>query len=194
MGNTVTNVSAGKPDIGGAIFRAPLGTSLPTSVGATLNSAFKCMGYISDAGLVNSNSPSNTAIKAWGGDNVLQIQSDKPDTFQFTMIEVMNTEVLKAVYGDANVTGDLTNGITIEANSEEQKDCCWVVDMILRNGAKKRVVMPCGRVTAVGDITYSDSAAIGYQTTVAAMPDSDGNTHYEYIKGPTGATGATGTT
>lgn len=191
MANTVNQVSAGQPGVGGAVYRAPLGTSLPTSVSASLAAAFKCMGYISDAGLTNSNSPANTAIKAWGGDNVLNIQTDKPDTFKFVMIEALNAEVLKAVYGDDNVSGSLQTGLTITANSKEQKDCCWVIDMILRNGAKKRITIPVGKVTAVGDVVYSDSAAIGYETTVSAAPDSSGNTHYEYILGATGATGQT---
>lgn len=193
MANTVSHVTAGKPAVGGAVYRAPLGTSLPESISAELT-GFTCMGYISDAGLTNSNSPANTAIKAWGGDNVLNIQNDKPDTFKFVMIEALNVDVLAAVYGDDNVSGDLANGITVKANSQEQKDCCWVVDMIMRNGAKKRVTIPCGKIIAVGDIIYSDSAAVGYDTTISAAPDEDGNTHYEYILGPTGATGATGNT
>ena len=190
MANT-EQVTAGKPAVGGAVYRAPLGTSLPTSVNDSIT-GFTCMGYISDAGLTNSNSPANNAIKAWGGDNVLNIQNDKPDTFKFVMIEALNIDVLKAVYGDDNVTGALTTGITVKANSKEQKDCCWVVDMIMRNGAKKRIVIPCGKVTAVGDVTYSDAAAVGYDTTISAAPDNAGQTHYEYILGPTGATGATG--
>ena len=47
--------------------------------------------------------------------------------------------------------------------------------------ALKRVVLPNAKVTTVGDITYSDGAAVGYETTVSAFPDADGNTHYEYI-------------
>jgi len=188
MGNTVTNVSAGKPAIGGAIFHAPLGTTLPEDAPSTLNEAFVCLGYCSDDGLVNSNSPESSVIKAWGGDTVLSIQESKDDTFKFTLIEVLNPDVLSAIYGSDNVTGNLSTGIKIVSNSDEPEEGAWVIDMIMRNGVFKRIVIPDAKVSEVGDITYSDSDAVGYETTLQCMPDSDGTTHIEYIVAPSSST------
>lgn len=179
--NNSANVTTGKPKKGGAVFRAPLGTALPTTAKDELDEAFKNLGYCSDSGITNSNSPSNTSVKAWGGDVVLNTQTEKPDTFKFTLIEAMNENVLKTVYGDDNVSGDISKGIAIKANSDEQMESAWVIDMILKGGALKRVVIPNGKVTAVGDVTYADTSAVGYETTVSASPDESGNTHYEYI-------------
>lgn len=180
---SANNVSVGKPKIGGQIFRAPFGTALPTSAEAQLNEAFKALGYCSDAGVVNSNTADTTDIKAWGGDVVLTVQTGKADTWKFTLIEALNVEVLKAAYGDENVTGTLETGITVNANSKEQAVCSWVIDMVLNGDIAKRVVIPQGKVVSVGDITYKDDTVIGYETTVSATPDANENSHYEYLKG-----------
>lgn len=177
---TVTNVTAGKPAAGGAIYRAPLGTTLPTDATTALDAAFVSLGFCSDDGLTNSNSPESDNVKAWGGKNVLALQTDKPDTFQFKLIEVLNPNVLKAVYGDDNVTGTLSTGITVKANADEPEEACWVVDMVLRDGAVTRKVLPDAKVTELGDIVYKDDEVTGYEVTLLAMPDATGQTHYEY--------------
>ena len=194
MANTVNNVNVGKPKVGGAVWTAPMGTTVPTDATSDLGSAFECLGFISDAGVTNSNSPSSTSFKAWGGDRVYDAQTEKPDTFKMVLIETTNIAVLKSVYGDDNVTGTFETGIHVKANSKEAATRVLVIDMVLRDGALKRIVIPQAKVTAVADITYSDSSLVGYDTTFSAYPsDAEGNTHHEYIKA-TGATGATGET
>ena len=84
MANNAANVTAGKPMIGGAVHVAPIGTTLPTTALATLNEAFLDIGYISADGISNDISRTSTSIRAWGGDEVLNIQNEKNDIWTFT--------------------------------------------------------------------------------------------------------------
>lgn len=177
-------VTVAKPKKGGAVFRAPLGTPLPVSASEALNEAFVSLGYISTDGVTNANSPESESVKAWGGDTVYTYKKEKPDTFKMTLIEALNVEVLKAVYGDSNVTGTLETGLAITANNDEQEENALVIDTILRGGILKRVVIPTAAVTAVGDVQYADESVLGYETTFTATPDDAGNTHYEYMVQP----------
>lgn len=179
----VNNVSYGKPLTDGAISTAPLGTTLPTDATTKLDMKFKSLGYVSEDGITNENSPESEKIKAWGGKTVLVSQTEKPDTYQFTLIEVLNLDVLKVVYGDENVSGTLKTGITIKANAKPMQARCFVIETLLNGDTIKRMVIPNGVISEVGEISYKDDEAIGYETTIECLPDKDGNTHYEYIKG-----------
>ena len=175
-----TLVVAGKPKAGGAIWSAPLGTALPTDATTALNVAFKSLGYVSDDGLTNEITTETEEIKAWGGDTVLTAQTGTSDTFSYKLIEALNIEVLKEVYGTSNVTGTLETGIKISVNSKEKIEHVIVIETALRDKLK-RIVLPIAKIKEMAEITYVDGEPVGYEVTVQALPDSSGNTHYEYV-------------
>ena len=175
-----TNVSTGKPKVTGAVFRAPLGTALPTDASTALAAAYVELGYVSEDGVKNNNTAESDDVKAWGGAPVLNLMTGKPDTWQLKLIEALNPNVLKTVYGDHNVTVD-GHKIHVKATTEQAVDAIYVIDMALKGGALKRVVIPIGALSEVAEVVYKDDEAIGYEITLAAM-EHEGATHHEYIQ------------
>lgn len=195
MSVTKSNVTAAKPQITGAVSVAQIGTTPPTSADVSLASAFKNLGYISEDGLTNATELDREVIKAWGGDPVLVVHNGKEDTFTFTLIEVMNDEVLKFIHGSSNVSGSaLSSGYAVTVKNEDSDDVVAVIDMILRGGVLKRIVIPCAHITEVGEVKYADGEAVGYEITLTAIADASGMTHYEYLKTPSSGGGGGGTT
>lgn len=193
MGNTVTNVTAGKPKATGAVYRAPLTATIPTDPTTALSGDYVCLGFCSDDGVTNSGTMNSENIKAWGGQNVLTTSSSTDDTFKFKLIEALNKDVLKFIYGDSNVSGSLSSGsgIAVGVNGYSQDDSIIVIDMIMRNNAVRRIVIPSATISEVGEIAYKDSEVVGYDVTLSCAADSSGKTHYEYTyRAPGGQTGA----
>lgn len=183
--NVVSNVSAGAPNADGAIYRAPFGTTLPTDATTALAEAYIPLGFVSDEGLTNSKSLETETIKDWGGRDVLTVQSGRTDTYQCTLIEILNIEVLKMVYGDDNVTGTLSTGITVRGNVEELGAAVYVIELALRDGAKKRIVIPNGHLSELGDVTYVRNGVAGYPVTINANAGgfaNDDDNFKEYIQ------------
>jgi len=96
-------------------------------------------------------------------------------------LESLNSNVLETVYGADNVTVS-GNAITVLANASELGEFVYVIDVAMRGGAMKRIVIPDGALSELGDIVYKDDEAIGYEVTLDCMPDASGNSHYEYIQ------------
>ena len=52
--------------------------------------------------------------------------------------------------------------------------------MLLRNGSLKRIVIPDGKISEIGEITYKDDELASYELTITCLP-TEGITHKEYI-------------
>lgn len=187
--NKAKNVSTSSPKVTGAIYYAPLGTALPTDAKTALDAAFKGVGYISEDGLTRSQSRSSNDIKEWGGGVVTTVQTEYKESFKFKMIETLSDIVQKAVYGEKNVAGKLdgtvTASMTVKHNALEPVANAWVIDTVMLDGTLSRIVVPNAKITELGDLAYKKDSAIGYDVTLSAMLDANGNTSYDYYQAPT---------
>ena len=185
MPNNAANVTPGKPKVGGAISVAPIGTALPADAVTALAEAYKCLGYVSEDGLTNNNTTDFDNVRAWGGDVVMCLPGEYTDEYHWTLLEVLSEYVQKFIRGADNVTVDSESGaMTIKANNKELPEQVIVIEMLF-HGRAVRHVIPRGVITERGEVEFSDDNAVGYEVTVTALPDSSGNTHYEYIAGST---------
>lgn len=174
-------VTNAKPKTGGSVHVAPLGTTLPTDATTALAAAFESLGYISEDGITNSTTRESASIKEWGGSTVLNPQTEFEATYKMTLLDSVDLNVLKAVFGSANVTGTLATGITVKVNADELDEQSWAIDMVLNGGAVERDIIPSGKITEVGDIQYVADDAVMFEVTITTHPDSSGNNAYKYL-------------
>lgn len=177
----VENVSSAMPQVGGALFRAPYGTTIPTDYSTALNQAFKDVGYCDDTGFTESTGITITTKNAWGGDTVDAQAKKSEKTFKFVLLESKNAEALKTIYGDDNVTED-SNGIHIAEDAKALGFYSWVVEMITKSDKKRRHIIPNATVSNIGDIKYVDNDTISYEVTLTALVDKSGKYQHQYIE------------
>lgn len=179
-------VMAGKPKVGGAIFRAPLGTALPTDAKSVLPAAFKELGYVSSDGVTRSINKGYETINAWGGDEVVKSRSEHSVAFNFTLIENLNAETQKAKWGEAQVSvTDAASGhgkqITVAYDGTDTKPAVWVIDME-DQGKLHRIVFPNALDTTEDfEQTFSDEDVVGLPFEMTAFKDAtSGKFFFDY--------------
>lgn len=158
------------PDgVKGIIYRAPLGTTLPTDAKTALASAYKDLGGISDAGITNAQSRETKDIKDFMGDDVASPQSSYTETLEVEFLESTNLEVLKTVFGDSNVSftaATTTAGaqIIVDHNSKVLPKSVYVLDTVYGAGMRRQIA-PLAQPTTVGDVVQVNTDVVKYKVT-----------------------------
>lgn len=174
------NVYVATPDyVAGTFHRASLGSVLPTDAISDLDVAFVDLGYVGEDGYTYAINRESDDIKAFGGDTVATVQNDYNEELTVTLLESNNADVLKAVFGEDNVSvaGD---AITVKRNKKRLPRESYVIDVMGQDGIYRRIVLPVAQVTGIGEITYVHTDVVKYELTIKPYPDTDGNTSYEY--------------
>lgn len=186
MSNDATQVLSGRPSVSGAVFRLPAGTSLTsldTDPFANLPAGAVALGYVSEDGLTNSYTRDSEVVREWGGRIVRVLQTDVTDTWALTFLQSGDVNVLKAVFGDAQVTEDATSHvIKVVRNGEPLEAAIWVFEMF-DAGRKRRVILGNAQITESEDIAYVRGTPVQYGVTITAYPDEAGASSTEYLEG-----------
>lgn len=177
------NIVYSKGKIGGMAFRAPIGTAVPIDATTALHASFEDVGHISEDGLKRSSSFNVDEVKSWDGTIVSASDLDKKEELKFKMIEALNPLVQKTIRGDTNVEGAITTGLKIRSNTKDLEPHSWVFEEILTGNIAKRTVVPNGKITSIAEVSENGKEITGYEVTLLAMPDADGNSVHEYYYG-----------
>ena len=181
-GINVAEIVAPSPNVAGGIWRAPLGTALPTDTTTALNAAFVSLGYVDDDGVTRTEDRPNNPAFAWGGAKVASLQQHYNLTFKFKLMQVMDADVLKSVHSDSNVTvtaatpttGTIT---TVNLNPLLNVNSEFVIESFYQL-TTQRVAIPLARITQVADTQWTHKALAVYNVTLECFPDSSGNFAY----------------
>lgn len=178
--NNTDNVSSAKGVKGGYIFRAPVGTKLPTDIKTALDPAFKVLGFISEDGYVESLETDSEDIVDMNGDLMDSPQTSRVESAQFTLAEI-KAETLKVQYGEKNVT-DANGIITVKHNGDSVTTSAYVLELLLKNGRRWRKVVPKGQSSELDDLTIAVGELCARALTMKYLTDDQGNTCYDYFE------------
>lgn len=172
MSNTLSNIYVAEPLATGVCFVAPRGTPGPTDAQVELDAAFVDLGYTGVDGFNEKNDRSITRKRSFGGKVVKIIQSEFTSTLEFTLMESLNADVLKAIYGASNVvvtaaTTEHGTQVKVLKNSRKLPHQAWVIDTWDDEmGAKYRNYVADGQITTIGDVKVVHTDTIEYKVTL----------------------------
>lgn len=191
----VKNVFAAEPTAAGSIFVGSLDTPRPTSATSELDLDFIDLGDVGEDGFTEIPERAIEKKRAFGGKVVKVLQTEFSQTYELVFLESLNAEVLRAIYGTANVTvtpADSGNGEQIEVrkNSRRLPHLSWVIDTIdSQLGARHRTYIPDGQIIDTGQVRIVHTDTIEYSVTIEAFEDTDGENAYTWSDNgrPTGS-------
>lgn len=158
----------------GAVYVSPDGDgSLPTDAVTPPDAGFDDLGYVTDAGVVQSMATNVNDIVAWqNGDTVRKVQTSHDVTYALALLET-NPHTLAAYYGAQDSESE------VKVTGAVMPRLKWVIDVV--DGDERiRVAIPDGQVTERGDVSYVNGGAVTYPLTITAFPDTEGVKAYIY--------------
>lgn len=178
MNTAELGVAKGNP--GGYAWVAPTGADVPVDATTAIGEDFADLGYITEDGVTNTTEQDTEDHADWSGTVVATSTGAFTETYEVTFMQ-SSEDVLKVIYGDDNVSTGEDGTISVAHNGSFDDRRAFVFESLITTTRIMRTVIPCGVLSERGDVVQNSSELLGFEATIKALPDDDGNTSYTYI-------------
>lgn len=173
-----TNAELARLGVTGALYVAPLGTTIPTGL-AAWGTGWEDVGYISDDGVTESLSEDKQEFTPWQSATPIRTEvTTSVQTFKATLWESKATTIslyYRVPEDDMTVTGTTPNEVvSFDQLGKPARDVRAFGIDVIDGTYHRRIILPNAEVTERGDITYKSDTLIGYEVTITANVGSDG--------------------
>lgn len=165
--------------VGADAYTAPLTSTIPDDVTTEWDAAWEALGLLSDDGGTESRDEDTSDHYAWGGVLVRRTRSKHTRTITITALEENDT-----VFGlvEPGSTANAAGGITTRYIKPPTPNIRMFGLELVDGDVVKRRIIPRGEVTAVGDVSLSDSDMTAYELTITCYPTTvDGEDDVLYL-------------
>jgi len=173
----MTGVNSGEIRVAGTghIYKAPIGSTLPTTSAASWDEAFVDLGFVAD-GFEVQQDLKTTDINAWQTLEVVRIIANELNrTFTFTLQQT-NADTLALAWGGATITPGTSGAYTLAIPGADAGLASYAFGIDWFDGTtSQRIVIPNGTLTTLPTVKFNRSGAVEYQITVRAVKPSTGD-------------------
>ena len=162
--------------LGADVYTAPVGTTLPTNTTTALNAGFRALGLLSEDGMTESREEDVTDHWAWG--NILVRTTRAKHKRQFVVTALEDNDVVFDLVNPGSNTATVSGVVTRTVYVPDANPQAFVFQLV-DGSITKRIAIPRGEVSAVGEKTYSDTEMAMTELTIAVYPDENGLLFYE---------------
>lgn len=154
--------------LGGAVFYAPKGTSLPETWDEKLNAGFIPVGILSEDGVSEGHSVESNKIKGWPSGMTVRVSTTGTEkTMTFTMLE--NSPLSAKLYYGADEPVKAGTGARIDIpEATGVVEGAFVIEKHDGDVIERRC-LELGQVTDRGDLTANNEDAAGKEVTLESV-------------------------
>lgn len=164
---------------GADLWTAPVATALPADLEDVMSTvpAWSAVGLLSEDGASESRDEDSTDFYAWGGKLIRTKRSKHKRTITVTALED-NLVVFGLVNpGSAAETTAGVNKRTVKIPKSDKRS--FVLELHDGDITRRRHI-PTGEITAVGEVTLSETDMQAFELTITIYPDTDDVLYVDY--------------